>query len=146
MSINDLTFSVSGETIYDPLSVTTTTITVTNYGDDDLTGLGIYIVPATSIGDVDYPASYPPETDYEDLLTWGTATDNAEAAQGGLYYEVPTNSGTSMGYITRSSGSLYSNRIDFIDLLSGDSADFELTFEAPIGEPARRFYIDLRLE
>ena len=47
MSASDLTFSLvsSGETIYDPqlIGPTPISIRVTNYGDTDLTDLGLYI-------------------------------------------------------------------------------------------------------
>lgn len=148
MSSNDLTFSVDDSTVYDPLTINgvAKTVTVTNYGDTDLTDLGIYIVPATDVGDVDYPADFPPETDYEDLLTWGTRTDLALVGAGGIYLTLPTNSGTFTGYVTRTAGSKATNKIAFQDIAAGSTASFEILFETPVGEPARRFYIDIVLE
>ena len=148
MSTSDLTFSVLGTTVYDPVSISGSyvVVSVTNYGDTDLTDLGLYIVPATEVGDVDFPADYPPQTDYEDLLTWGTRTDLALVGAGGLYVSLPTNSGTFTGYITRSAGSRYSNRISFKDLAAGETTEFSIKFETPIGEPARRFFVDIKLE
>ena len=150
MSAQDLIFSrtSSGATIYDPevLNGAPVQITVTNLGDTDLKNLGMYIVPATNVGDVDNPADYPPHTDYQDLMTWGGKTDLGLAVQGGLKLTLPQNAGTFVGYVTRSAGGTYRTRIPFIDLASGDSATFTLEFETPPGEPSRRFFIDLKLE
>jgi hypothetical protein len=148
MSINDLAFSVLGTTVYDPVTVTGSyvVISVTNYGDTALEDIGLYISPATEVGDVDFPADYPPETDYEDLLTWGTRTALGLVAEGGLYVSLPTNSGTFTGYVTRSAGAQYKNRIAFKDLAAGETAEFSIKFETPVGESARRFFVDIKLE
>ena len=148
MSTNDLTFSIASETVYDPVTVSGSLVVfqVTNYGDEDLEDLGFYIVPATEVGDVDFPADYPPETDYEDLLTWGTRATLGLITQGGLYLELPTNDGTLTGYVTRSAGAQLGNKIGFKDLTAGETVEFSLRFDTPDGESARRFFIDLRVE
>lgn len=150
MSVQDLIFvrKSDGETIYDPEVVDSTPvqITVSNLGDTALTNLGFYIVPATNMGDVDNPADYPPHTDYQDLMSWGAKAELGLSAQGGLVVTVPQNDGTFNGYVTRSAGSTYRNKIPFIDLAAGDSAVFTIEFEIPPGAPARRFFIDLKLE
>lgn len=151
MSVHDLTFITTsdGQVIYSPETVGSSPvqITVTNNGTTDLTDLGIYVVPSTSVGDVDYPADYPPHTDYQDVITWGTDTDSGVTVTGGIYLSVPQNGAvTFTGHITRTAGSLYTNKIDFIDLAAGDSATFEVTFQTPPATPSRRFYIDLKLE
>ena len=148
MSTNDLTFSVLGETIYDPLTINGSyvTIAVTNYGDTDLDELGFFIVTATDIGDVDFPADLPPETDYEDLLTWGTRTGLGLAAGGGLYVSLPQNAGTFTGYVTRTAGAKITNKIPFQDIAAGATVEFQIRFETPAGAPARRFFIDIKLE
>ena len=150
MSAQDLIFvrQSDGETIYDPqvLNGSPVQITVTNMGDSNLTGLGLYIVPATTVGDVDNPADFPPHTDYQDLLTWGTKTFLGLSAQGGLKVTLPQNDGTFVGHVSRYQGSKYKTRIEFIDLAAGDSATFTVEFETPPGEPARRFFVDLKLE
>lgn len=150
MSAQDLIFvrTSDGETIYDPevLNGAPIQITVTNLGDGNLSGIGMYIVPATNVGDVNNPADYPPHTDYQDLMTWGTASDLGLAVQGGLKLTLPQNDGTFSGYVTRGSGGTYRAKIPFIDLAAGDSATFTLEFETPPAVPARRFFIDLKLE
>lgn len=151
MSIHDLTFVAvaTSDTIYDPLAVSSTyvDIQVTNNGTDDLEDLGLYIVSATSVGDVDNPSDNPPETDYQDLIEWGEATDLALAVQGGLKVDVPQNGGGTLeAYITRTAGSLKSNKIPFIDLGSGDTQTFSVLIETPPSVSARRFYVDLVLE
>lgn len=147
MSTSDLTFTIAGETIYDPVLLTSSVaINVTNYGDEALSNLGFYIVPATSIGDVDFPADSPPETDYEDLITWGTQADLGDIPQGGLYLMVPTNDGEFSGYITRTQGAVFTNKISVKDMAAGEIVEFSIEFETPTGVPARRFYIDCRIE
>ena len=150
MSINDIIFKsvVTGETVYDPETISSTQIIlqVTNLGDEDLSDLGFYIVPATSIGDVDYPADFAPETDYEDILTWGTRVELGEISQGGLWISTPTNDGSFAGYVTREAGSLYTNKISCKDLVAGETMEITLRFDTPDGESARRFFIDLKLE
>lgn len=94
MSALDLQFKDGlGNIIYDPETITGafSTIQVTNLGDTDLVDLGLYITPATSVGDVDYPADKPPETDYQDLLDWGQAREDGAAAAGGILVKVPVN-------------------------------------------------------
>lgn len=151
MSVLDLVFTstVEASQIYDPLQLAGTphSVTVTNMGPDDLTSLGLYIVPSTDLGSVDYPSDNPPETDYQDLLEWGTSTDLGLTPQGGLKVTAPINGGgTPTTYFTRSSGSRYQDRIAFIDLASGDSATFILELETPPAVPARRLYINVVLE
>ena len=146
MSAMDLQFKISGSLIDEPQEVDSTTITITliNQGDDDLADIGLYISPANITGDIDFPADYPPETDYQDLLTWGTNTDAALVVSGGLLIEnLSQNMGTFDGYITRTAGADIATKIEVIDLASGDSTDFDVTFETPPGEPARRFYVTL---
>lgn len=150
MSVQDLIFvRVSdGQTIYDPQAVTGTPIQiqVSNLGDDNLSDLGMYVVAATNVGDVDNPADYPPETDYQDVLTWGTKSDLGLAVSGGIKLALPQNSGSFSGYVTRSLGATHRTKIPFIDLAAGDTATFDVEFETPPGVPARRFFIDLVLE
>lgn len=148
MSVHDLVFSFENETIYDPLTLTSGSVivSVTNYGDEDLTNLGLYISPASTLGEVDNPADYPPSTDYQDLITWGQRTVLGITAIGGIVITCPQNNGIFSGYITRNQGSMYSNRIPFINLNAGDTVTFNIEFETPTGVAARRFFIDLKLE
>jgi hypothetical protein len=151
MSTIELLFKTKsdGETIYDPQQVSSTAveIVVTNLSDQDLVGLGLFITPATNVGDVDNPADYPPATDYQDILTWGTKSDLGLSVSGGLKIVCPQNdAATFTGYVTRTVGATYSTRIPFIDLSAGDSAEFSIEFETPPSVPARRFFVDLKLE
>jgi len=152
MAITDLVFEDVGDAkvIYDPLrtiSGVTKTVRVTNRGSEDLSGLGIFLQPATSLGDIDYPADSPPETDYQDLLTWGSRTDAGVTGVGGLKLTVPQNDGSNLvRYVTRTQGSKIQNKITFKDLPAGDSAEFQILLETPPGVTARRLYINLVLE
>ena len=152
MSVHDLTISVvsTGDTIYDPLTVTSDvliSLRVTNNGSDDLTDLGLFVEPTTTLGDVDEPADYPPETDFQDLLTWGTNTDDGTSTAGGILVDLPqTGGGTVASYITRTQGSLKSNKLAIADIAAGASIDFDLTLETPDGVTARRLYANIVIE
>jgi hypothetical protein len=151
MGAENLVFSVvsTGETIYDPLTLDsslTQTVRVTNFGEEDLEGLGLFIRPSTTLGEVDFPADAPPETDYQDLLTWGQASHLGLAAMGGLKVTVPQNGGSEERYVTRDKGHIKAEKIPFKDLASGESADFVVVLETPPSVSARRLYIDLAIE
>lgn len=147
MNNPNLVFKISTTEVYGPILVDPTiTLNVTNLGEDTIEDLGIYILPTTSLGEVDYLSDNPPNTDYEDLLTWGSETDAGDALQGGLYIEAPTNSGTFSGYVTRTQGATILNKIDIQDIDAGASIDIDLTFETPTGSSARRFYVDIAVE
>ena len=151
MSVHDINFEIvsTGETIYDPLTLHSSTplqVRVINYGDDDLEDLGFYLVPATNVGEVDNPADYPPHSDYQDMLTWGTATDLGLVIAGGLKITCDNPDGGFSGYFTRTKGAQLGNKIPFINLAAGDSELITLELETPPSVSARRFFIDLKLE
>lgn len=149
MSVHGLTFKLNGNNIYAPLGLSGTPIevSVTNYGEDDLEGLGLFVISSTSVGDVDHPADYPPETDLQDLLEWGTASDLGLAVQGGLKLSVPQEDGSTLiEYVRRDKGSTLNNKIPFKGIAAGDTVLFTMTLETPPSVSARRLFIDLRLE
>jgi len=152
MSVQDLVFSIvsTGETIFDPVtlvSATSTVIRVTNFGSDDLSELGIWVVPATNVGDVDNPADFPPETDYQDLLTFGQAVVAGIAVEGGIKVTLPQNGGSNtISYITREQGAKKNNKLTFVNLAANAFADFTIDLETPPTVSARRLFIDLVLE
>lgn len=151
MSVHDLVWktTVGMATIYDPAEVSTVAVSFTlqNLGTEDLTNIGLYIKPSSTLGDVDNLYENTPETDYQDILTWGTETDEGITLTGGMILEVPVNGGgTATYYVTRTQGSSVGNKIPFADILSNATAVFEATLELPPGAPARRFYVDLVME
>lgn len=152
MSVQDLTFKVvsTGKIVYDPVtlvSATTTILSVTNLGSDDLTDLGMYIVTSTKVGDVDNPADYPPETDFQDVMTWGQAVIAGIEVTGGVKLTLPQTIGANVtSYIGREQGSKKSNKLAFKDLAAGAIAEFTVHLETPPAVSARRMYIDLVLE
>jgi len=148
MAQNELLFSVSGDNVYDPLEITTTlTVTVKNTGEEAITDLGLWISPSTNTGDVDSPGDFTPEQDYQDLLTWGTAVDNGDDTVGGVIVTLPQNAGPDIETrITRSAGSLKSNKLTFKDLAPDEEAEFIIEIENYTSGPTRRLYIDFNLE
>lgn len=149
MGLEDLVFAVqsTGDTIYDPLALSSGaafTIRITNTGATALTGLGVYIAPATNLGDVDNPSEFPPETDYQDLLTWGTNTDLAVTVSGGMILTLPQNSGPDLvGYVTRTAGAGLSTKMDLKDLAAGAYVDIDVELETPPSVTSRQFHIEL---
>lgn len=152
MSIQDLVFTttVDSAKIFDPLETVTATpvqVTVTNHGIEDLTNLGLYVVPTTNLGDVDNPADFPPETDFQDLIEWGTSTELGLTVQGGLKITSPqTAGGTVTEYARREKGSMLGNKIAFQDLAAGTSATFTLELETPPAIASRRLFVNVVLE
>lgn len=148
MSVNDLVFSVLGTTIYDPYNlVGSSTIRITNLGETLLEGLGIFITPSTNLGDMADPATYGPYTDYESVLEWGTAVELTLALSGGIKVTRDTNSATGVvNYFSRSNGSKKSNKLPLIDIPASSFVDIILEFEIPIGEPARRLFVNIAVE
>lgn len=150
MSAADLIFKTytTQETIYSPVQLihTYTHVLVTNTGTETLTDVGCYIRPATNVGDVDNPADRAPETDYEDLLTWGTESDLGLAISGGIKLTLPQETGTQISYVTREQGSLLKNKLACKDIAAGETIQISILFEQPPGSPTRRFYIDLVME
>lgn len=150
MPVDDLVFKIkaTGKRIFDPLKMDsgTSTITITNLGTETIEDLGIYIVPSTNLGPVEYPAEVPPETDYEDLLEWGTATDVGATTAGGLKLTVPQDSGTNTYYVTRTQGSLFKNKIDIVDIDPSQTIDVDIEVETPAGTEARRLFIRIVVE
>ena len=64
----------------------------------------IFLAPSSNLGKVDFPSKYPPHTDYNDLLLWGSNTD----AISGLYYKKADNSKV---YFSLSAGANHLNGI-----------------------------------
>jgi len=150
--LEDLTFELTstGETIYDPETITSVTplnFTVRNLGIEDLTDLGIFVVPSTTVGDVDFPADFPPETDYQDLIRWGEESEEGVAVSGGLLLTVPQNTGPNLvNYVTRQAGSTLANKLPMKDLPANSSLDLVVAIETPPAVTARRVYISLRID
>lgn len=147
MGLESLIFQVDDETIYTPETVASGVprqITMVNNGLDAITGLGFYVSPATTLGDVDYPADFPPDTDYQDLLKWGSQTVAGVNPNGGLQVTLPQSDGsTATNYVSRSQGSTYSNRLRMKDLAAGEEASITFTLETPPATAARRLFISL---
>lgn len=146
MGLESLVFKVSDVTVYDPeqlLSGQPKTITVLNNGLDDIVGLGLYVWPSTTLGDVDYPSDQPPETDYQDVIKWGEETVHGVAVSGGLQVTVPTDAGDVTTYITRDTGSTYNNRIRTVDLPAGSEIDIVYQVATPPAVSARRLHISV---
>lgn len=149
MGVENLVFKISDNLIYDPLTISngvSKIITVANMGEDTLTDLGIYIKPATGLGELDYPSDNFPDTDYQDILTWGENTSNAVTPSGGITLTLTQNSGSFSDLITRTQGSLLTNKIELKDLAPNESTSITVLLENPASVTARRLYIDFVIE
>lgn len=140
-----LRFVADSQAIRGPLAITASpkSITIQNLGEFALEDLGVYVQPALDLGSVDQPADFPPATDYQDLLTWGTAVVTAVEVSGGLKITLPQTSGTNTVRVTRSAGARHSNRIALKTLAPGEIVSVTLELETPPGVTARRLYVNL---
>jgi hypothetical protein len=150
MALEDLVFKVvaTDETIYEPERINTGVpkeISITNLGTETVSDIGIYVIPSNNLGDVDYPADYPPETDYQDLIKWGTETDLGLELNGGLLITVPQEAGVNTYYVTRSLGSTIDNLIEIQDIEPNETITITLEVETPPSVSARRLYIGLAI-
>lgn len=152
MGLEDLVFKLdsTGETIYDPATLSSSSslvFTITNFGTDDLADLGVFVVPGTTIGDVDNPADFPPETDYQDLIRWGEETVQGVELAGGLKLTIPQNdSSAPTRYVTRQAGSTQANKLSMADLPAGQTISITAEVETPPSVVTRRLFISLRVE
>lgn len=151
MSLHDLVFEVvPGGQIFDPLSIpsdTLITIKLTNFGEEELTGLGVFIQPSTNVGSFGKPPAFPPETDYQDILAFGSKTHMDVASAGGLKLYLPQNNEMILeALVHRASGSMRANKIPLADLPPEGSLTFQVELVAPAAAIGRRFYINLVVE
>ena len=151
MGVEDLVFHVTttGDEVFEPeriLPDTLKELSLLNLGEDTLEGLGIYIIPASNLGSVDYPADFPPDTDYQDLMTWGTNTVLGIELSGGLRITIPQDSGTTTTYITRTTGSLFENKLSIKSLAPNEEVVLGFNLETPPSVSARRVYIGLAVD
>lgn len=138
----------TGEPVYSPelVSSTAKTFRLRNLGTTAMTGLGLYIVPATNVGDVDDPATYAAHTDFQDIIEWGTESWSTSTT-GGLLVDIPQNSGPNIvTYVRRNYGSLLSNKIPIADISPGGFVDIDIQFDTPSGASPRRFFINIKVE
>lgn len=152
MARDTLRFTSSGENIYDPLTIFSEStspgevlITVTNYGSSAIEGVGLYIKPASNLGSVDNPAESPPETDYQDVLFWGTRSTTIGGIQGGIKAYIPSTI-LSGSWITRTYGATYKTKIPIGDLAAGASSTLILEFTTPSDVISRRLFLDIVVE
>ena len=152
MAVEDLTFTQSSSPINDPLTVggTNVVLTVTNNGDDDLSGLGIYISPSTFSGPWTALPSSTPENDYMDVISFGDASHGG-SPPGGLKIvqteQAPASPVAVNAYIRSGYGDKLSNKAAVVpDLASGESVDVTIVVETPTSSPARNLYFDFRIE
>lgn len=148
MGVEDLTFSQSSAAINDPLVVggTNVVITITNSGDDSLTGLGIYISPSTFSGPFSSLPDGTPENDYMHVLSLGDS-----GVTGGLYIvETSLNGAPTVAvnqYIRSGYGDKMSNKAAVIpNLNAADYVTVSIRVETPTSAPARVLYFDFRVE
>jgi hypothetical protein len=117
-------------------------VSLTNYDTEASTGVGMYITPTAWIDPLDYPSDNAPDTDYNDLLAWGSDTFDGTSTDGGLYIIID-----SVEYLFRYGyGDKLSSKIPIPDIEPGDSIDVYLRFDTPTGATSRRFLVDFNVE
>ncbi len=149
MAAKDITFEFDGNPIQSPQALesgTPVTIRIVNSGEEDQPTLGMFLVPADSLGTWEDASEGAPATDYQTILTWGTNTVLEEDTQGGLKVTYESEEGEVTSYFTRLQGSLYENRIALLELEVGEYHEITLELETPTGEAARKIYVSLAVE
>lgn len=151
---NDIIVKYNNNIIYDPIQVSSfsgdendppvngsVNFQITNVGEQAYDNVGIYIRPASSLGDVDSPASFPPETDYQDLLTWGERA-NADPGniQGGVTLSCISRIDPGVR-VDKTNGSAWSNRISVGSVDAGITLNATATFQIPSDIQARRLFV-----
>jgi hypothetical protein len=134
----------TGDRIFDPMTLedaSPITVRVENAGETDLTGLGVFFVPATNLGPVDYPSDFPPDTDYQDIISVGD-----EIAEEGLKVTIPQEAGTNTYYINREQGSTLRNKLPVVDIPASSYIDIVIEYEDAVALGARRLFVDMRVE
>ena len=131
MALDDLTFEVtpygSSNRVFDPLQVTTAaTVTVrivNNNTADDLTGLGLYIIPARTLGDTAEPADFSPDEDFQYLLALGQASFSVPGSGGIKFTSIPVNNGGTLTdvYVRPGYGDTVLNKLPLRDIVASGS-------------------------
>lgn len=162
MSVLDIKFLDStSSVVYDYLTANSDTGAVTlkiqNVSEDDLENLGIYLKPTSSLGDVDNPADYTPQSALQTLIDWGQKTDSGVTAQGGLKvtFNDPEDATERTLYFSRSNGSSLKTKIkigypDSTDgtynvLPSGGTISLDLEMETPPSVSAKRLFVNIEV-
>jgi hypothetical protein len=152
MGVSDLVFKLveTDAAFYEPAVLVDSVprqISITNYGESTVDNLGIYAIPSTILGGVDYPSDFPPETDFEDLMTWGSLTEAGVNAFGGLKLEVPqTGGGITTTYVSRTAGSSFDTKLTMQDIAPNEEVIITFTVETPPATPARRVHVGIAVD
>jgi hypothetical protein len=114
------------------------TIQAQTVGSEALVRPVIFLTPSSSLGKVDFPSKYPPHTDHNDLLLWGSNTESIA----GLYYK---KADASKVYFSLSAGANYLNGIPLEGFSSESSGSQILSITLgftpkPASEQTRRLY------
>ena len=119
------------------------TITVRNNSAVDAEEPVIFLMPSSDLGTVNYPSKYPPYTDWNDLLLWGSTLDENGNNTAGLYYK---NSNDEISYFSLTAGSNYRNGIPLeTPIAINGSVDITLGFTPKLGDNTRRLYVGVEI-
>jgi hypothetical protein len=152
MGVSDLVFKLvdTGAAFYEPAVLVDSVprqISITNYGLDTVADLGVYAIPSAFLGGVDYPSDFPPDTDFQDLLTWGSDTVALVEAFGGLKLTIPQQGGGSTtSYVTRTAGSTFANKLPMQDILPNEVVVITFEVETPPAVLARRLHVGIAVD
>lgn len=150
----DILVKYNNNIIYDPIKVASSSgdeneapvngyvdFQISNVGDRAYDDVGVYIRPASSMGDIDSPATMPPETDYQDLLTWGErANADANNIQGGVTITCITRVDPGVR-VSKANGNAWSNRILLGTMEPGVTLGVKAEFQIPTDVQARRLFV-----
>lgn len=148
-----LSFSTTSGVISDPLKLVggpagtgPVTVTITNTGTSTESGLGIWLKPATSLGDISFISPDSPFADYQNLLRWGTASYNGTAATGGLVLGYDPGSGSVTKHFRYGFGDSQRKKVTIPDIAAGATYSFTLELQTPPSvSAARNIYVDVEV-
>lgn len=121
-------------------------VTLKIYTTEATTSPGIYLVPSTNLGEVDYPNLTSPYSDYSDLLLLGS---NTSTTCGLKVTKVESGVPDEVVRFSFTNGAAYVNKIllpQLSNLTEGSTAEVKLEFEADDTIPTRRFYIGVSVD
>ena len=116
---------------------------VRNNTNEDALAPVIFLTKSSDLGTLTHPSKFPPHTDYNDLLLWGSTLDENEEHTAGLYYKDNLNN---VSYFSFTNGSSYLNGIPLgVQILKDSQVNITLGFTPKEGDNTRRLYVGVEI-